>query len=126
MKKALLTLALLAAPTAAAQSGTLVFGGNGEPVSLESGNITDGISILVQRQIYDTLIDFKDGTTELVPGLATSWKPNANATSWTFTLRKDVKFHDGTPFNADAVVFNLSRWWDKNHPYGLRKEGRSF
>lgn len=126
MKKLLLTAALLASPTAAAQSGTLVYGGNGEPISLESGNITDGISINVQRQIYDTLIDFKDGTTELVPGLATSWKPNANATSWTFTLRKGVKFHDGTPFNADAVVFNLTRWWDKSHPYGLRKDGRTF
>ena len=126
MKKALLTALLAALPLAGAQSGTLVFGGNGEPVSLESGNITDGISILIQRQIYDTLVDFKNGTTELTPGLATSWKPNANATSWTFTLRKGVKFHDGTPFNADAAVFNLGRWWDKNHPYGLRKEGRTF
>ena len=126
MKTLLLPAALLIVPTAAAQSGTLVFGGNGEPVSLEPANITDGISINVQRQIYDTLIDFKDGTTQLVPGLATSWKPNANATSWTFTLRKGVKFHDGTPFNADAVVFNLTRWWDKNHPYSLRKDGRTF
>ncbi|MHA0034404.1 ABC transporter substrate-binding protein [Deinococcus sp. PESE-13] len=126
MKKLLLTAALLVVPTAAAQSGTLVFGGNGEPVSLEPANITDGISINVQRQIYDTLIDFKDGTTELMPGLATSWKPNKDATSWTFTLRQGVKFHDGTPFNADAVVFNLTRWWDKNHPYSLRKDGRTF
>lgn len=125
-QKFLLTAALLAAPTAAAQSGTLVFGGNGEPVSLESGNITDGISILVQRQIYDTLVDFKNGTTELTPGLATSWKSNANATSWTFTLRRNVKFHDGTPFNADAAVFNLQRWWDKKHPYGFRDQGRTF
>lgn len=47
---------------------TLVFGANGEPVSLEPGNITDGISIYVQRQIYDTLVDFKPGSTEVTAG----------------------------------------------------------
>ncbi|GAA5532623.1 ABC transporter substrate-binding protein [Deinococcus aluminii] len=124
MKKLLLTALLATLPTAGA--ATLVFGNNGEPVSLESGNITDGISILVQRQIYDTLIGFKDGTTDLEPALATSWKSNADATQWTFTLRPNVRFHDGTPFNADAVVFNLSRWWDKSHPYGFRDQGRTF
>ena len=79
MKKLLLT-ALLATLPAASAAGTLVFGANSDPISLESGNITDGISILVQRQIYDTLVDFKDGTTDLKPGLATSWKANANNT----------------------------------------------
>jgi len=124
MKKLLLTALLASLPSAGA--ATLVFGGNGDPISLESGNITDGISILVQRQIYDTLVDFKAGTTDLAPGLATSWTSNANATQWTFNLRKNVKFHDGTPFNADAVVFNVSRWWDKSHPYGFRNQGRTF
>ncbi|WP_295821347.1 ABC transporter substrate-binding protein [uncultured Deinococcus sp.] len=125
MKKLLLT-ALLATLPAASAAGTLVFGANGDPISLESGNITDGISILVQRQIYDTLVDFKDGTTDLKPGLATSWKANANNTSWTFTLRRNVKFTDGTPMNADAIVFNLTRWWDKAHPYGFRDQGRTY
>lgn len=124
MKKLLLTALL--STLSAASAATLVFGGNGEPVSLESGNITDGISILVQRQIYDTLVDFKPGSTDLAPGLATSWKANANNTAWTFTLRKGVRFHDGTPMNADAIVFNLSRWWDKSHPYGFRDQGRTF
>ena len=126
MKRFFITAALLTALSTASAAGTLVYGANGEPVSLESGNITDGISILIQHQIYDTLINFKPGTTELEPGLALSWKPNANATSWTFNLRKGVKFHDGTPFNADAVVFNITRWWDKAHPYGFRDQGRTF
>uniref|UniRef100_UPI002869E692 ABC transporter substrate-binding protein n=1 Tax=Deinococcus sp. TaxID=47478 RepID=UPI002869E692 len=125
MKKLLLT-ALLATLPAASAAGTLVFGANGDPISLESGNITDGISILVQRQIYDTLVDFKDGTTDLKPGLATSWKANADNTSWTFTLRQGVKFTDGTAMNADAIVFNLRRWWDKADPYGFRDQGRTF
>lgn len=124
MKKLLLTALL--STLSAASAASLVFGGNGEPVSLESGNITDGISILVQRQIYDTLVDFKPGSTDLAPGLATSWKANANNTAWTFTLRKGVRFHDGTAMNADAIVFNLSRWWDKSHPYGFRDQGRTF
>jgi peptide/nickel transport system substrate-binding protein len=123
-KNVLLTAALALVPSAGA--ATLVFGANGDPVSLESANITDGISILVQRQIYDTLVDFKNGTTDPVPGLATSWKSNANATQWTFTLRRNVRFHDGTPMNADAIIFNLSRWWDKAHPYGFRDQGRTF
>ncbi|UBV43743.1 ABC transporter substrate-binding protein [Deinococcus taeanensis] len=124
MKKLLLTALL--STLSAASAATLVFGGNGEPVSLEPGNITDGISILVQRQIYDTLVDFEDGTTDLKPGLATKWTPNANNTAWTFTLRKGVRFHDGTAMNADAIVFNLSRWWDKAHPYSFRDQGRTF
>lgn len=125
MKRLFLTASLLSCSVASA-AGTLVFGGNGEPISLESGNITDGISLNVQLQIYDRLIDFKPGTTDLVPSLATSWKPNANNTSWTFNLRRNVKFHDGTPLNADAVIFNLNRWWDPKDPNGLRNEGRTF
>ena len=122
----LLISALLSASAAFAQSSTLVFGNNGDPVSLESGNITDGISILVQHQIYDTLVHFKDGTTDTIPGLATSWKANADATSWTFNLRKGVKFQDGTPFNADAVLFNWNRFWDPKDQYGYRDQGRTY
>lgn len=124
MKKYALMMALLASGASAA--GTLVVAGSGEPVTLESGNAHDSVSMLVQRQIYDRLIGVKPGSTELVPGLATRWYPNANATSWTFVLRQNVKFHDGTPFNADAAIFNLHRWWDKSDPNGLRDQGRVF
>lgn len=116
--------ALLASGASAA--GTLVVAGSGEPVTLESGNAHDSVSMLVQRQIYDRLISVKPGSTELAPGLALSWKANKDATSWTFNLRRGVKFHDGTPFNADAAVFNLRRWWDKGDPNGLREYGRLF
>ncbi len=124
--KAALISALLLGTGHMAQAATLVYGANGDPVSLEPGNITDGISILVQHQIYDRLIDFKDGTTEPAPGLATSWKPSANNTSWTFKLRKGVKFSDGTPLNADAVIFNWQRWWDPKNPYGYRDQGHTY
>lgn len=111
----LLTLSFSALAGAQA-ADTLVVANSGEPVSLEAGNAHDSVSMLVQRQIYDRLVHVKPGTTQLTPGLATRWKANANATSWTFTLRQNIKFHDGTPFNADAVVFNMRRWWDKADP----------
>ena len=81
MKKYILTAFLSASLFGSASAATLVYGGNGEPVSLEPGNVTDGISLTVQRQIYDTLVDFKDGTTDAAPGLAVSWKSNPAATT---------------------------------------------
>lgn len=95
---------------------TLVFGSNGEPVSLEPGNITDGISIYVQRQIYDTLVDFKPGSTELAAGLAVSWFASQDGKTWTFRLRQGVRFQDGTELTAEAVKFNVERWWDPKNP----------
>lgn len=102
--------------SSAAGAATLIYAAGGEPVSLESGNISDTNSVIVQNQIYDTLTKVRPGTTILVPGLATKWQPNADRSAWTFTLRQNVKFHDGTPFNADAVIFNVNRWWDASTP----------
>ncbi|AIZ45189.1 peptide ABC transporter substrate-binding protein [Deinococcus radiopugnans] len=124
MKNLLLTALLAALPTASA--ATLVYGASDDPVSLEPGNIIDITSILAQQQIYDRLVGFKEGTSDPVPGLATSWTSNKDATQWTFTLRKNVKFHDGTPFNADAVVYNFSRWWDPKAAQGYRDQGRTY
>ena len=111
---------------AAANAGTLVFGSVGQPVSLESGNITDGYSIDVQLQIYNYLLGTEPGTTELVPELATDWSASEDGLTWTFTLREGVTFHDGTAFNADAVVFNVNRWWDPDFEYGFRDAGKLY
>ena len=59
--------------------------------------------------IYDTLVQYRENTTELEPALAESWTRSADGLTWTFYLRQGVQFHDGTPFNADAVVFSLTR-----------------
>ena len=65
----------------------------------------------VFRNIFDRLIYLGlDG--ELIPWLATAWEANEDATEWTLTLRDDVTFHDGTPFNAEAVKFNFDRMVD--------------
>ncbi|GGO30228.1 ABC transporter substrate-binding protein [Deinococcus humi] len=121
-----LCTALLLASAGHAAATTLVYAANGDPVTFDSGNITDGVSVIYQLQVYDTLVGFVDGTTDTRPALATSWKPNANATSWTFNLRRNVKFHDGTPFNADAVLFNWNRFWDPAAPNGYRDQGRTY
>ncbi len=70
---------------------------------------------------YDALVnwDFKhtDQTADVTPGLATSWEVDeADRTRWIFHLRKGVKFHDGSDFNADAVVFTLGRVYDDKSP----------
>ena len=104
----------------------LVFGSVGQPVTLESGNVIDGYSIDVQRQIYNYLLGNSPGSTELVPELATDWSASADGLTWTFTLRQGVTFHDGTAFNADAVVFNVNRWWDPEFEYGFRSAGKLY
>jgi len=94
----------------------LVFGRGGDSVSLDPANVTDGESLNVTTNIYDTLVDYAEGTTDIVPGLAETWESSEDGLVWTFHLRQGVKFHDGTDFNADAVVFNFNRWMDPAHP----------
>jgi peptide/nickel transport system substrate-binding protein len=96
--------------------GTLVFAGASDPVALDAALVSDGESIRVITQIFETLIGLKAGTTELEPSLATEWEVNDNATVFTFTLREGVKFHDGTDFNAEAVCFNFDRWYNFKGP----------
>jgi peptide/nickel transport system substrate-binding protein len=107
-------------------AGALVYGASGQPVNLESGNVTDGNSLIVQNQIYNRLMQFKPGSTDLEPVLATSWTASKDGKTWTFKLRQGVKFHDGTPFNAEAVKFNVERWWDPKHPNGYRNAGKIY
>lgn len=89
--------------------GTFTFGQSGDASALDPWNVTDGNSLQVTRQIFESLVDYEPQGYKVVPKLATRWEKSADGTQWTFTLRDGVKFHDGTPFNADAVVFNFER-----------------
>ncbi len=100
-----------------AKGGTFIFGRGGDSVGLDPALEEDGESFKVCDNIYDTLIQYKDGSTEIEPGLAESWESSEDGLLWTFHLRKDVKFHDGTPFNAQAVLFSLNRQHEKSHPF---------
>ena len=97
-----------------------------EPLSLDPGDLADPASLVILRQVFDTLTQFRAGSAEIEPGLATGWEANADATEWTFTLRSGVTFHDGTPLTAEAVKFNLDRWLDPAFKAGRRAEGKQF
>ncbi|WP_126557508.1 ABC transporter substrate-binding protein [Dictyobacter kobayashii] len=87
--------------------GDLAVGLNSDVVTLDPLKSTALVDRQVMLNIYDTLVRI-DAQNQIQPDLATSWtQPNAKELD--FTLRTDVKFQDGTPFNADAVVFNISR-----------------
>src|SRR5262245_39242296 len=64
------------------------------------------------RQVFESLVDV-DAQGKPVPGLAFSWKPVGELT-WEFTLRRGATFHNGEPFNADTVLFNLDRMFRRN------------
>ncbi|MHB8431836.1 MAG: ABC transporter substrate-binding protein [Acidimicrobiales bacterium] len=99
--------------------GTWIFGSASDPSTLDAILIQDGESFRIAQQIYETLIKLKPGTTsDLEPGLAKSWDVSADGLTYTFHLQSPVTFSDGTPFNADAAVYNVNRW--KNLPVPLQ------
>lgn len=96
--------------------GTLVFGRGGDSVGLDPASRTDGESFNVTDHIFENLVTFKQGTTEVIPALATKWEIGEGGKTYTFHLVKTAKFHDGTPLDADAVVFSFKRQLDPKHP----------
>ncbi|MEU3457743.1 ABC transporter substrate-binding protein [Micromonospora sp. NPDC006766] len=92
--------------------GTFVFAGAGDPKNFDPIFNDDGESFRPVRQMYETLIQNKPGTADLVGALADTWEHDAEGKVWTFHLRKGVKFHDGTAFNAAAVCYNFDRWYN--------------
>ena len=105
------------APAEPAGESVFIFGRGGDSVSLDPALVTDGESFRVTGQCLEPLFQYEPGTTKPIPALATACTPNEEATEWTCELREGVKFHDGTDFNADAVVFNFERWRFTDNPY---------
>jgi peptide/nickel transport system substrate-binding protein len=110
----LAAVTLLVGPVAFSVPGlaadqTLVVGLVAEPVNLDTAQVTDFNSTRAGRRIVETLIDFTPGSTTLGPNLATSWSVSPDGLEYTFKLRPNVKFSDGTPMNAEAVRFSIDR-----------------
>ena len=114
------------APVSKGTADTLIYAKNGDAISLDCTDETDGESFEVCTQIFEGLLGFVNGTTDVEPVLAQRYESNADATEWTFYLRKGVKFHDGTPFNAAAVVLNFERQWDPAHPLHKGRTGEFY
>src|SRR6476620_12136964 len=92
-------------------SDTLVYAASADPALLDPALVSDGESIRVSRQIFEGLVGAQLGGTKIVPKLATSWSVSKNHLVWTFSLRRNVKFSDGTPFNSAALCFNYTPWY---------------
>jgi len=97
--------------------GILIVAKPGDAVKLDPADITDSQSAQVTENIFDTLVEYRDGSTAIQPALAESWEMSKDGKTWIFHLRHGVRFHDGTPFNADAVVFNFDRQMNLKNRY---------
>src|SRR5437879_8430950 len=113
---ALLFVLLVPTVVVAQPAGTLVVGLVAEPVALDPAQVTDLNSNRVGRRVAETLVAFAEGSTQIVPGLAESWTISRDGLQYTFKLRKGVKFHDGTPLDAEAVKFSIERQIVPDHP----------
>jgi peptide/nickel transport system substrate-binding protein len=95
------------AARAQARRGEIIAGLSERMLTLDPANHYSISATSVLRHVYDPLLDVTNDD-KFVPALAETWRP-VNNTTWRFTLRKGVSFHDGTPFTADSVVFTLKR-----------------
>jgi peptide/nickel transport system substrate-binding protein len=99
-----------------ASGGTLVFASSADPVVLDGALVSDGESLRAIDQMFEGLVTLSLGGTEIEPALATEWEASEDGLQWTFQLREGVTFHDGEPFNAEAVCFNFDRWYNFSGP----------
>ena len=95
--------------TAAQSGGNLIWGTNSEPETLDPTCTFSSIADNQYKTIYDSLVFWEPSDQEFYPYLAESWEVSDDFTSYTFNLRNDVVFHDGTPFTAEAVKINFDR-----------------
>ncbi|MCB1511304.1 MAG: ABC transporter substrate-binding protein [Hyphomicrobiaceae bacterium] len=114
----------------AVAQGTLRIGMTANDIPLTWGQPDNGFEgfRFVGLQLYDALINFDlanpDKPSGLIPGLAVSWSVDpSDKTKWTFKLRQGVKFHDGSEFDADAVVFNIEKLFNKSSPQYSARQG---
>ncbi len=91
------------------------------PLTMDPANHTATYTGALLYPMYETLVEF-DENMEVVPALATEWQHSEDGTEWTFTLRQGVAFHDGTPFNANAVKATFDRVINPEN--GLASYGR--
>ena len=116
-------LACVCVSSALAATKDLVYCAEGSPEFFSPSISHSATSFDVTQQIFDNLVTFEAGTTNLKPALATYWHVSEDGLTYTFFLRRGVKWQSNalfTPrrdFNADDVIFTLERSWKPEHPY---------
>ena len=100
-------LVALACLGGAAGAVTLKIGNQGDALSMDPHSLSESVQLTVLENVFEPLVN-RGPDYKLTPGLATSWK-QTSPTVWHFELRKNVQFHDGTPFTADDVIFSYER-----------------
>ncbi|MFN7905066.1 MAG: ABC transporter substrate-binding protein, partial [Pseudobdellovibrionaceae bacterium] len=121
-----------AMPAVAAQK-TFVFCAEGSPSTFNPQNATDGPSFNASsRAVYNRLVEFKIGTTDIVPGLAEKWTISKDGKTYRFFLRKNVEFHSSADFkptrnfNADDVIYSFEVQKDSKHPFRQKDDYEYF
>jgi peptide/nickel transport system substrate-binding protein len=101
-----------ATTTPAADASTFTFGTAADPRTLDPALANDTESYRVSQQILEGLVGVDPLTSEPTPLLAEAWEEQDDGRAYEFTLREDVVFHDGRPFDAEAVCANFDRWYN--------------
>ena len=96
---------------------TIIVALSSEPTTLDGHQAADFNTDRIAANLYNQLVRFGDGTMDIEPDLAERWTVSSDELVYTFYLRKNVKFHDGTPFNAEAVKFNFDRLYNPGFEY---------
>ncbi|WP_300345425.1 ABC transporter substrate-binding protein [Nesterenkonia sp.] len=109
----------------AGEDGRIIIAAMSRPASLDPGLATDMESERIIRQIFEPLLGIDKETGALAPRLAEEWDVSNDQLRYTFTLREDVTFHDGSPLNAEAVVANIERAGRLDYLYGFGNISRS-
>jgi ABC-type transport system substrate-binding protein len=100
-----------------------VIGIASDPTGFDAEAVENNTSGFVMSTLYDSLLRYKPGTTQVAPGIAQSWETSADGLTYTFHLRKGVKFSDGTPLDAKAVIWNVDRLLNKANPQYIYNTG---
>lgn len=113
---AVCALLVLSAPVSGQSPRELRVGVRGLPAIPDPATALEGATPFIARQIFETLVQYKDGGSDIEPALAVRWSPSKDGLTWTFTLREGVRFHDGTPLTAQDVVASFKRQLSADHP----------
>lgn len=133
MTTLLTATAIMALAAGAAQAKQLIYCSEASPAHFDPGPLTGGNDFDASAHtIFERLVEFKPGTTEIIPALAESWEISEDGLEYTFHLRPGVKWHTQSYFtptrdlNADDVIFSFERQWKEDNTWNAYLEGMTW